>query len=231
MTAHVASIVAAALLAATPAAADPAEDAALAHLDRGVAAYRARDFARAHDELLEASRLAPDRPNPYRWLALAEVELDDCQSALVNIEGFLSRVPTGDTRIPELVALRDRCLHTGKVTIESTPGGAAIRIDDGPVIATTPARRLVMPVGAHSVTLSRPGFVSRTARIDVHAFGTDFATFHLSAERSTPLVRRWWFWAAVAATTIAAAGVTYTLTRDAPTRLPAVICDANGCRP
>jgi hypothetical protein len=234
MTAHVASIVAAALLAAMPAAAEPAEDAALAHLDRGVAAYRSRDFARAHDELLEASRLAPDRPNPYRWLALAEVELDDCQSALINIEAFLSRVPIGDTRIPELVALRDRCLRTGKVTIESTPGGAAIRVDDGPVIAHTPARRLVMPVGEHTVTLSRPGFVSRTARIDVHAFGTDFATFHLGSMtrgRSTPVVRRWWFWAAVATATIAAAGVTYALTSDSPTRLPAVTCDANGCHP
>lgn len=231
MAAHVAWIVVAALLAAAPAAAEPAEDAALAHLDRGVAAYRAGDFARAHDEVLAANRLAPDRPNPYRWLALAEAALDDCQSALVNIEAFLSRVPAGDDRIPELVALRDRCLHTGKVTIESTPVGAAIHVDGGPAIATTPARRLVMPVGAHTLTLSRPGFVERTARIDVHAFGTDFATFHLSAAQPTPLVRRWWFWAAIAAATIAAGGLTYEATRDSPSRLPAVTCDASGCRP
>jgi len=231
MTAHVARIAVAVLLAAAPAGADPAEDAALAHLDRGVAAYRAGDFARAHDELLEANRLTPDRPNPYRWLALAEAELDDCQSALINIEAFLSRVPAGDERIPELVALRDRCLHTGRITIDSTPSGAAIQLDGGPAIATTPARRLVMRVGAHTVTLSKPGFVPYTARVEVHPFGTDYATFHLSVAQATPLTHRWWFWTAVAAAAIVVGGLAYDTASDSPTRLPPLTCTATGCRP
>jgi hypothetical protein len=231
MTAHVAWIVVAVQLAATAAVADPTEDAALAHLDRGVAAYRAGDFARAHDELLEANRLAPDRPNPYRWLAFAEAELDDCQSALINIEAFLSRVPAGDPRVAELAALRDRCLHTSKIDIDSTPSGAAIRVDGGRSIGMTPATRLAMPVGPHTVTLEKPGFATQSTRIEVRPFGTNHATFHLQAEQPTPVTRRWWFWVAMGAAAITAGVLTYDATQSSSPSLPVVTCNSTGCHP
>src|SRR5262245_16330517 len=76
MTTRVAAIVALVQLAAAVARADPAADAlALAHLESGVAAYRAGDLAHAHLELTAAQQLAPDRANPYRWLALTEAKL------------------------------------------------------------------------------------------------------------------------------------------------------------
>ena len=96
-----------------PAPAGPAETRALDHLDRGVAAYRAGDYVRARSELTAASALAPDRPNPYRWLALAEAALGDCDDALVHVESFLSRVPAGDPRVPEMTGLRERCRNPG----------------------------------------------------------------------------------------------------------------------
>jgi hypothetical protein len=122
MTSHVARIVLAALLATAVAHAEPAPDApgdtvenrALVHLDRGVAAYRAGDLGRAHAEFVAANQLAPDRPNPYRWLALTEAALGDCDSALVDIEGFLSRVAADDPRVGELRALRERCLRSAR---------------------------------------------------------------------------------------------------------------------
>jgi hypothetical protein len=119
MMSHVARIALAALLAAAAAHAEPApgdtvENRALVHLDRGVAAYRAGDLGRAHAELVLASQLAPDRPNPYRWLALTEAALGDCDSALIDIEGFLSRVAADDPRVGELRALRERCLRTAR---------------------------------------------------------------------------------------------------------------------
>jgi len=188
MTAHVAWIVVAAQLVAAIGHADPAADQALVHLDRGVAAYRAGDLARAHAELAAASALAPDRPNPYRWLALTEVELGDCRSALVNIESFLSRVPAGDPRVAEVVALRGRCL---------APGPAS-----GPM--TGPA------TGPASGTPS----LQRTA------------------EPAAPAVyQRGWFWVAIGAVAITAAGVTYGLTRGGDARLPPVTCDPAGCHP
>jgi cytochrome c-type biogenesis protein CcmH/NrfG len=91
--------------------ADPGDAVALDHLDRGIAAYRLGDYSTAHRELGLAQELAPDHPNPYRWLALTELKQGDCRDALVHIEAFLSRVPVGDPRAPELIAARQQCVH------------------------------------------------------------------------------------------------------------------------
>lgn len=216
MTSHVAWIVLAAQLAAAVVRADPAppaggtaENRALVHLDRGVAAYRTGDYRRAHDELLEASHLAPDRPNPYRWLALTEVALGDCPSALVNIESFLSRVPASDPRVAELRSLRERCLRSVRPGEprpgEPRPGVAALPAVPPPVAPAASAPPLT------SAPLASPASPTSDAPAD------------------TPLIRRWWFWTAIGAVAVTAAGVTYGLTREGPSRLPVVICDAAGC--
>ncbi|HET9620880.1 MAG TPA: hypothetical protein VFP84_05925 [Kofleriaceae bacterium] len=184
MTARVAWILAAAATAAlaAPARAETADERrALDHLDRGVAAYRAGDYARARSELAAASALAPDRANPYRWLALTEVELGDCREALIHIESFLSRAPAGDPRVGEMVAVRTRC-------VAPPPS----------VVATAPP-----PAPAPAPPQAEPS-----------------------------IVHRWWFWTAIGAAVITAAGVTtYALTRDGDARLPPVTCGATGCRP
>lgn len=249
MMARMAWFVVAAQLAATLGHADPAnpvdpanpanpanpagsvEDAARARLDLGIAAYRAGDFARAVDEFFEANRLAPELPDPYRWLALAQAEIDDCRSALINIDAFAARTPAGDDRMPELVALRDRCLHTGTVDVDSIPTGARIRIDGGPPVGTTPARRLAMRVGPRLITVEKPGFASQSHRVEVRASGVSNASFALvSSREDTPLVRRWWFWAAIGAVAVTAIGLTYDSTQSEP-RLPPVTCTPSGCRP
>lgn len=101
---------------------DPHRADAAARLDRGLAAYRGADYAHAIGELVEASRLSPDWPEPYRWLALAEIELDDCASAMLNVAAFAARVPPGDHRVPELAALRVRCLHRPGFGFGAQPG-------------------------------------------------------------------------------------------------------------
>jgi hypothetical protein len=241
MTAHVAWIVLAAQLAAAvghaapsppPAApADPTESRALDHLDRGVAAYRAGDYQRARAELVAASALAPDKPNPYRWLALSEVALGDCASALIHVESFLSRVPPADPRVAEVVALRERCVDTGVVRVSSTPSGAALRLDGAPPAQTTPAR-LAMRTGRHRIVVEKPGFESLSHEFELRASGELVQSFTLRPlPPGTPLVRRWWFWAAIGAVAITAAGITYGVTRGSEPRLPPVTCDPQGCRP
>lgn|GEM_PF-2069640 len=230
MRARVAWIVVVAQLAAALAHADPAADLALAHLDRGVAAFRAGDFAHAHAELVEAQRLAPDRPNPYRWLALTEAELGDCRTALINVESFLSRVPAADPRVSELLAVRGRCTATGQLHVESTPTGAVVRIDDAPAMIT-PIASLALPVGSHRLAIEKPGYVAQTEALEIRAMGTTYARYALIAERSTPVYRRGWFWAAIGAVAITSAGITYGLTRGGDARLPPVTCDATGCHP
>jgi len=232
MTARVAWIAVVAQLATTVVHADPAEDRALAHLDRGVAAFRAGDFAQARAEIAEAQRLVPDRPNPYRWLAMTEVELGDCRSALVNIESFLSRVPAGDPRVAEVIALRGRCVSTGTLRVDSVPSGAALHVDGGSPIATTPTPNLAIAAGTHRLTLAKPGYVALEAPLEVRATGVTYARYELIAERADrPVYRRWWLWAAAGAVAITAAGLTYALTRDGDARLPPVTCDATGCHP
>jgi hypothetical protein len=46
-----------------------------------------------------------------------------------------------------------------------------------------------------------------------------------------PVYERWWFWTAIGAVVITAAGVTYAATREREATLPIVHCDATGCRP
>jgi hypothetical protein len=212
---------------------DPADDSAPAYLERGIAAYRARDFERAVNELLRANQLAPQWPDPYHWLALAEAEIDDCRSAVINIDTFVSRVAAGDPRVAELVAVRERC-QRGQLSVDSTPAGATIRIDDGPVVGTTPAKRLAIRVGDRTVTVEKPGFEAQSRRITVGASGTDHASFVLTGAPDKPVYRRGWFWVAIGAVAITAIGVTYATSgagqHDDP-RLPTVTCDATGCRP
>jgi hypothetical protein len=235
MTARVAWIAVVAQLATTVVHADPAaagaENRALAHLDRGVAAFRAGDFATARVELAQAQRLAPDRPNPYRWLAMTEVELGDCRSALVDIESFLSRVPVGDPRVAEVIALRGRCVATGMLRVDSAPSGAAIHVDGGPTVATTPTPSLAIAAGMHRLTIAKPGYAALEASLEVRAIGVTYARYALIEHADRPVHRRWWLWAAVGAVVATAAGVTYALTRGGEAHLPLVTCDAGGCHP
>jgi PEGA domain-containing protein len=216
--------------ASEPPVAAPAGDAAV-HIQRGIAAYRARRFAQAADELLQANRLAPERPEPYRWLAWTEVEIDDCPSALLNVDAFLARAPQGDPAAPELLGVRDRCLHTGSVDVESSPAGAEVRIDGGPTLAMTPAHRLAMRIGTHAITLRKPGFATLHDRIEVRALGTNYASFALTPARDLALTRQWWFWVAVGAVAVTAIGVTYEATRTTEPHLAGITCTMSGCAP
>jgi hypothetical protein len=87
----------------------PTEADALAHLEAGIAAYRAADYATAYREFALAHDSAPDKPNPYRWLALTEAKLGDCVAARAHAAEFLARVPPDDPRAPELIQLRVVC--------------------------------------------------------------------------------------------------------------------------
>lgn len=100
-------------LAVGPAVADDDETAAQVHLDRGIAAYGAGELELAQKELAIAVELVPHKPNPYRWLALTEIQLGDCAHARLDVDSFLARVAADDPRIPELVRARDACKQKG----------------------------------------------------------------------------------------------------------------------
>ncbi len=182
MRAQLATILAAVALASAPAFADDVEAAAQVHLDRGIAAFGAGDLALAKKELLTAVELVPHKPNPYRWLALAEIQDGDCAHAKLDVDSFLARVPPDDERIPELVRARDGCKQKGVPEVVTRP-------ELVPVPPPPPPRE----------------------------------------QRS--IATRWWFWTAVGVGAVAITGAVIFATRDdGPTELPAIRCDANGCR-
>jgi hypothetical protein len=214
------------LIAVNAAHADP--QGAQRHLDRGVAAFRAGEFTRARTEFRAARDLAPDRPNPYRWLALSEVQLGDCAAALPNITEFTRRVPADDARLPEMTRWAELCRRTGVLRVDSVPR-ATLRLD-GAVVGATPFRALSLSAGPHKLVADQPGF--RTAARDiVLAPGGELAvTFELERARK-PLVRRWWFWGAVGVVAVAAGTIAITAASgDDTTLLPPIQCDPAGCR-
>lgn len=230
-------VVAAVALTVTAAAPRARADdlaAAQQHLDAGVAAYDAGDFARAKTELVAARDLAPDKPNPYRWLALAEQRLGDCTGAVAHVEGFLARVPADDARIGELVRLRDQCKRTGTVNVRSRPTGAAIRVDDRDT-GLTPAT-LSLSAGAHVFTLRKPGYTTVVRDLEIHGATTDDAMFALEPETTQPppAHHRVALWTAIGVgAALVVAGVVYGVTRasdDATTHLPPIACGDAGCR-
>ncbi|MCB9572723.1 MAG: PEGA domain-containing protein [Kofleriaceae bacterium] len=233
MRALVAWIVAAALALAPPLAssarADATEDAALLHLDRGIAAFKAGDLDRARAEFQAAHDLVPDRANPYRWLALTEVQLGDCVAAARDADGFLARVAADDPRAAELVRVRDLCGKTGVLAIDSAPTGASLRIDDA-LVGRTPHRALAMRAGEHTVAADLDGYASTTRRVVVPA-GGELAVHLTLRPRRRSLVTRWWFWTAVVGAAAVTATIAVVATRGPDeTLLPPVTCERHRLR-
>jgi hypothetical protein len=129
----IASILVGTLSASSVAADEPAEaeTAAQVHLDRGIAAYGAGEFALAQKELAIAVELVPHKPNPYRWLALAEIQLGNCAHARLDVDSFIARVAAEDPRIPELVRARDSCKQKGIPKVLERPAPIVV-VEDPP---------------------------------------------------------------------------------------------------
>ena len=217
-----------AVLAARTARAD--EPTALAHLERGIAAFEAGALERAHAELARAAALAPHKPNPYRWLALVEVQLGECASATRNIAAFRARVAVDDPRLPELERVRDLCERTGVLRVTSTPAAATLRID-GAAVGATPYRAAALRAGTYTLVAEKPGFAPATRSVVVTG-GAEHEVELRLAPAHAPITRRRWFWPVVAGAAAAVAGVVvYAAVTPRTTLLPPIQCDPGGCAP
>jgi hypothetical protein len=217
------------VLAVRPASADPVEDAAQVHLDRGIAAFERHEYLAAHEELVAANKLVPDKPNPYRWLALTEVQLGDCARARGNIEAFLSRVAADDARRAEMLRLRELCSRTGSLAIRTTPDKAQLRIDSAHV-GPAPYRSGSFAVGNHTVVAEADGYEPSSRAFAVTAGSALDLQLELNRPR-TPITHRWWFIPAIVGAVAIAGGAVYLATHDSSSTssLPGVMCDASGC--
>ncbi len=232
------TIVAGQLLGMTAAQGDVTRDAsgdatadAQVHLDRGIAAFEAGDYTTAHRELAAASELVPAKPNPYRWLALTEIQLGDCARAQVNIESFLSRVPAKDPRRAEMDRLQGLCARTGVLSIRTTPLAVSLRID-GAHVGRTPYRAAALAIGTHRLAAEEPGYDPLTRSVVVSA-GSEIE-LHLELSRArTSVTRRWWFVPAVVGVAAVVTGAILLVVRDpdSTSMLPPISCGATSCLP
>jgi hypothetical protein len=89
--------------------ADPLESAAQALVDSGLREWERGDLPAARALFAHARDVLPDKPNPYRLLALIDSKLGHCAAAVLEAERFLALTPPDDRRRGEIVAVRESC--------------------------------------------------------------------------------------------------------------------------
>jgi hypothetical protein len=178
-------LVMALVLCAASARADKAGDA-LRLLDEGIKQFNAGELQEARESFSRARDLVPDKANPYRWLGLVDARLGRCGDAIKELEIFLQKVPPNDSRVAEAVTLRDRCREdlqprVGGLSVESTPAGAEVRLDDpsSPVVGVTPWRSDSVSVGNHVIFVAKSGYEPITRGVGVAARETARVTLTL----------------------------------------------------
>ncbi len=103
------------------------------------------------------------------------------------------------------------------IKVSSNLDGAAVSLD-GIDVGVAPVE-LSRPGGTYALLVRRDGFVPYKAQVKADPG----AALNLSAELapvSTPITKRWWFWAGAGAIVVTAVLVTFFVTRPSPERPP-----------
>jgi hypothetical protein len=152
---------------------NPVEEAG-DRVSHGLELYAAGDLEGARREFATAQALVPDKPNPYRLLALVDVRLGHCADAIREVDLFLKLATPDDRRRAEATAMRDQCERelapkTGSITVTSRPSGAEVRLDDegAAPAGATPLTLSSIAVGRHLVFLRKQGFEDLSRSVPV----------------------------------------------------------------
>src|SRR5262249_7971537 len=108
MSLRVAALACLCALAPAAAHADKESDAVKA-LDDGWQLFLKGKLAEARAKFAFAQQAFPEKPNPYRLLALVDAREGRCADAVAELDEFLKRVNADDERYAEAVTLRDTC--------------------------------------------------------------------------------------------------------------------------
>jgi tetratricopeptide (TPR) repeat protein len=160
-----------ALLVSRPASADEANDL----FQKGAAAYREGRYEEAIELFRQAYRLHPYAELVYNT-GQAHEKLGNIAQALESFREYLRLSPnasdraTVEKRIQALEA-RQAEKALADVDISSTPSAAEVRID-GRRVGQTPWTGKLEP-GAHSITLTLPGYEPLSRQLTVEARGLD----------------------------------------------------------
>jgi tetratricopeptide (TPR) repeat protein len=149
--------------------ADPALREAAKHFERGVGLYGEANYRGALVEFKRASTLAPNVAVLYN-IGETQYQLQDYAGALTTFERYLADVGPNDGHRAEVesnvAVLRTR---VGRITITSSPSGAAIAIDEQGVGHTPFDESVRVSIGHHKVVAAMPGRAPVTRYVDVAA--------------------------------------------------------------
>jgi len=101
--------------------ADKLEDAAQLLIDRGLEAWEKGDLPGARSSFAKARDLLPEKPNPYRLLALVDQKLGHCEEAASEADRFLGLAIASDPRRAEVQSIRDSCVRPSPVRSSQAP--------------------------------------------------------------------------------------------------------------
>lgn len=120
---------------------------ARAHYAHAVQLYRKQAYAAARDELELAYQLAPE-PNLHYAIAMVDLELDRCDDAIAELEGFLG-TPHG----PNATQAADNAIAACKAKLAPGP--------PPPPAPAPPPRPAPPPVEVHAARTTRPWYRDR----------------------------------------------------------------------
>lgn len=169
------------------------EDAYRARIAQAVAEFDARRFEEARALFRSAHEISPNA-RTLRGIGLASFELSDYPEAYRSLSAALTdtRQPLTPEQTAEVQALLERTrAFVGAFRIAVTPEGALVEID-GATREPEPDGRVLLTLGAHTITARAPGHLDRTHEVRVN--GGEDETIELALElvvdaRPPPLPR------------------------------------------
>lgn len=190
------------LLSPAPAAAQSDDDRARARTEfsRGVSAFEAHDYTGALEAFQEAYRLAPHASVRLN-IAHCYQELDRPVEAVFHFEHYLTEASglTGAQRREIEGTLRALRGRVGTLTLQITPDGATIVIDDSETRRAPVSEPVRVTAGDHVVVISLDGY--STERQTVHVEGGGDARVAIRLRRASTVAASAGSSAAVAAST------------------------------
>jgi PEGA domain len=155
------------------AAPDPKKrDAARKAYQAGEKDYNAGKYAEAYVGFKKAHEILPS-PHAEYWMGMAldkQGKSEDAAATFEKLLGHADLSKLGDEKIGQVKArlaeLKGK--QTGEVSLATTPAGASVSVDGTPQPGETPMVFKLSP-GAHTVTITNPGYEKQELKIDVTA--------------------------------------------------------------
>jgi hypothetical protein len=139
-----------------------------AAISQGVAAYQAGRYPQAYEQFRQAHLLDPNA-RTLRGLGIVEHKLGHYARATQFLERALSEERNPLTEIQRADAtqlVRDMRAMVGRYQLKRRPADAMISID-GREVEVVAGKPLVLDAGPHKITVSAPGYASRTRMLQV----------------------------------------------------------------